>query len=93
MCMETVLNKLYSLNQFKNQQVIINFYEKDELIQREGLFFESIQIVNRQIQFSKGGTIVLSLPFGEYMNFTQRTEFKDYYSLEKGSKRVELYFP
>ncbi len=92
-CIETVLNKLDSLKRFKNQQVIINFYEEEELIQREGLFFDSLQIVGRQIQFIKGSTIVLSIPFGGYMNFSQRTEFKNYYSLEKGNKRVELYFP
>lgn len=78
---------------FKNQQVIINFYEEGELIQREGLFFESIHIADHQIQFSKGGKIVLTLPFGGYMNFSHRSEFKNYYSLEKGNKRVELYFP
>ncbi|WP_102275254.1 hypothetical protein [Cytobacillus massiliigabonensis] len=90
--METALNIINSLIQFKNQQVIINFYEEDELIQREGLFFESIQIVDYQVQFSKGGIIVFSLSFEGYMKFSQRTEFKNYYSLEKDSQRVELYF-
>ncbi len=91
--METTLANIHSLSQFKNQQVIINFYEEDELVQREGLFFESLQIVDCLLQFSKEGMIVFALPFDGFMYFTQRTEFKNFYFLEKDNKRVELYFP
>lgn len=91
--METTISKLQSLSQFKNQQVIINFYEEDELVQREGLFFESIRIGDCRIQFCNEGIIIFALPFDGCMNFTQRTDFKNYYFLEKDNNRVELYFP
>lgn len=91
--METKLTTVQSLIQFKNQQVIINFYEDDELVKREGFFFDSIHIVDSQLQFTKSESLIFSLPLEIGINFSQQYGFKNYYSIIKGADRVELYFP
>ena len=91
--METLINQLQTLSHFNNQQVVINFYEDEELVQREGLVFESIQIENNHLHFNKADKILFSLQLDEYKEFLQRNEFKNYFSFINGKQRVELYFP
>ncbi|MFE8697508.1 hypothetical protein ACFYKT_14285 [Cytobacillus sp. FJAT-53684] len=91
--METLINQLQTLSHFNNQQVVINFYEDEELVQREGLVFESIQIEDNHLYFNKAGKILFSLQLDEYKEFLQRNEFKNYFSFINGKQRVELYFP
>ncbi|MBU8878322.1 hypothetical protein BGM26_04885 [Bacillus sp. FJAT-29790] len=79
--METKLENIQLLLHFKNQQVILKFYENDELIQREGIEFESVSIIGSQSQFKKGDKIQYSL------------QLNNYFSLENSVLKVDLYFP
>jgi len=91
--METMIENINALFHFSNQQVVINIYVEDELIQREGLFFESVTIVDNNLQFVKGGNIQFKIPLHNYRKLTQRSEFKHYFSLDNEDSRVDLYFP
>lgn len=93
MRIETKLKDIKMLLRFNNQQVIINIYQEDELIQREGLFFESVTLIDNKLQFQKGSKLLFSLPLKNFTSFTQQQDFKHYYSLENEESRVDLYFP
>lgn len=93
MRIETKLKDIKMLLRFNNQQVIINIYQEDELIQREGLFFESVTLIDNKLQFQKGSKLLFSLPLKNFTSCTQQQDFKHYYSLENEESRVDLYFP
>ncbi|MBP2239676.1 hypothetical protein J2Z40_000229 [Cytobacillus eiseniae] len=91
--MEDKLGNLQVLRQFQNKQVVINYYEKDELVRREGFFFINIEMKEGSIHFIREKNKDFILSIHDDFQFTQQSEFKHYYFLENTDERVELYFP
>ncbi len=79
------------LNKYENRQVVINYYEEDGIIDREGFFFDSIHIHGGQFRFIKDAQVIYSLPLAE--TIMKLSGFSNHYSLGEGEQRVEIYFP
>jgi len=82
-----------TLDRFENRQVVLNFYQEDMLVDRVGLFFDTIKVSKDSVHFQKNGDDKYVLDIHTYDNFHTLMGFKHYYSLSTGDNRVELYFP
>ena len=83
-----------SLNQYKNRQAVLNYYEDEELVQRDGLDFESIHVTDDEIQFLIGEKVKESIDLSKYKTFERSTEFfKNYFELKNGVNILRIYFP
>ncbi|NHC41941.1 hypothetical protein G6549_18470 [Bacillus sp. MM2020_1] len=79
---------------YHNRQVILNYYdEEDFLWKRDGFHFQSIQLLNNQLLFSKkvGNNQTISLK--NYDTVARNNDFQNYFILRKGEARLEIYFP
>jgi hypothetical protein len=92
-CITRMETGIEYLTHFQNQQVVLNFYENDELVQRDGIRFESVEIADQQLLFKRGETVLYSLPLNKWKTFRQRTEFKNYFILENKDAWIDIYFP
>ncbi|WP_017755495.1 hypothetical protein [Calidifontibacillus oryziterrae] len=81
------------LTTFENRQVVVNVYEDEELVKREGFFFDSITISERNINFVKNNTNKLSIEYTPFNEFVKGDTFKDYFILKNGNNYIEIYFP
>ncbi|HHY73562.1 MAG TPA: hypothetical protein GX497_10110 [Bacillus bacterium] len=93
--METEINTIKtSLSEYKNRQAILNYYEDEELVQRDGLDFETIHVTGSEIQFLVGDRIKETINLSQYKTFERSTEFfKNYYELKNGANILRIYFP
>lgn len=93
--METEINFIKdSLNQYKNRQAVLNYYEDEELVQRDGLDFEIIQVTDEEIQFLTGEKIKEAIDLSKYQKFERSKEFfKNYFELKNGVNILRIYFP
>lgn len=83
-----------SLNQYKNRQAVLNYYEDEELVQRDGLDFESIHVTDDEIQFLVGEKAKEAIDLTKYKTFARSTEFfKNYFELKDGINILRIYFP
>jgi hypothetical protein len=80
------------LSTFQNRQVVVNTYLDDELIQRDGFWFEQIKVDHRFLQFLKNGSIILSLEI-EGKVLKREPVFKHYFTVNDHNKKIEIYFP
>lgn len=86
-------SELDRLKQYKNRQVVVNFYEDEILTDREGLHFEWLEIQGNHLVFLKGKTVAFKVKWDDYDEFVVMGVFKNYYTLRKAQKVVEIYFP
>ena len=82
-----------TLSRFENRQVVLNFYQEDMLVDRVGLFFDTIKVSEDSVHFQKNGDDKYVLDIHHYDSFQTLTGFKHYYSISTDNNRVELYFP
>ncbi|MBP1934580.1 hypothetical protein [Ammoniphilus resinae] len=82
-----------TLNRFENRQVVLNFYQEDMLVDRVGLFFDTMEVTDKSVNFQKNGETSYVLDIQDYNSFQALTGFKHYYSFSNDNNRVELYFP
>jgi hypothetical protein len=82
------------LSTFRNRQVVLNFYEEEALIQREGFNFNIIEVTDTQLFFYKENKLIYSINLLDYNTFTISNEFKNYIKLSIDIENwLELYFP
>lgn len=83
------------LQLFHHRQVVINFYDDDELVDRVGFHFDTMTIDTMEVRFIKNDTSIYTLQLNNDMKFVATTEFKNHYRfLQEGTaKRIDLYFP
>ena len=93
--METEINIIKdSLNQYKNRQAVLNYYEDEELVQRDGLDFETIVVTDDEIQFLIGEKVKEAINLSKYQSFESSKEFfKNYFELKNGINILRIYFP
>lgn len=83
-----------SLNQYKNRQAVLNYYEDEELVQRDGLDFETIHVTDEEIQFLIGEKVKEAIDLSKYKTFERSNEFfKNYFELKNGVNILRIYFP
>ncbi|MGO4888488.1 hypothetical protein ACJ2A9_12065 [Anaerobacillus sp. MEB173] len=80
------------LTNYYNRQVIINTYEEECLIEKEGFAFDKITILSDQVQLIKDDIIIFSFDSSMYQ-FKVLDDFNHYYAFENELSKVELYFP
>ncbi|MFZ7944471.1 hypothetical protein [Neobacillus sp. 19] len=69
--MEKQLDDLSIFEEYRDRQVIINYYQEDDFLsKRDGFHFVSIQFAYGQLLFLKRMEILLRFP---YRNFRQRS--------------------
>jgi hypothetical protein len=81
------------ISMYKNRQVIINEYMEEELIKRNGLFFEDVLISQSSISFIKSGVTVYELILPNKHLILKDDSFPNSYIIEGEKDRIEVYFP
>jgi hypothetical protein len=80
------------LTKFQNCQVVVNTYSDDELIKRDGFWFEQINVDQGFLHFFKEGKVVFRVQI-EGKTIKKEPVFKNYFSINENSQRIEIYFP
>ncbi|WML48744.1 hypothetical protein RCG23_00950 [Neobacillus sp. PS3-34] len=91
--MEKQMSDLSFIKNYRNRQVILNYYMDEDLLwKRDGFNFNSISIDEAFILFLKNdGEISISIK--EYPTFIQPSDFQNYFILLNDTNRLEIYFP
>lgn len=83
-----------SLEQYSNRQVVLNYYIDEELVQRDGLDFQSIIVTDREIKFLNDEKVKATIDLSQYKTFEASKEFfKNYFALKNGTSTLGIYFP
>jgi hypothetical protein len=92
--MEKQISDLQILETYQNRQVILNYYQDEELlIQRDGFFFQSIKYTKESLSFLKINGTTISINLKEYPTNFINTDFQNYYTLRNQTDKLEIYFP
>lgn len=83
---------LEELTNFHDQQVVVNTYVDDELIKRDGFWFEKIQEENGLLQFFKEGHVISSIEIKGRL-VKKEPVFKNFFTVNENVQRIEIYFP
>jgi len=83
------------LTTYKNRQVIINTYEDDELVARDGFFFDTIERSAVDLTFFKDGKPCFIVSLQQYPHSRILPDFSGYFQLysTEQNQKIELYFP
>jgi hypothetical protein len=84
---------LMNLLHYKNRQIIINEYVDEELTNRNGFFIDEINLKGNDLLFIKNGQLLYQIDLP--INFVLRKDgsFPNFYVIELGPVRTEIYFP
>lgn len=88
-----MLEKLEALLGYANRQVVLNVYQGDELLKRDGFSFDRIVLMRDRIVFIRDNRTVEELMLDDSPRFVRLSGFAHYYAIEQGGFRTELYFP
>lgn len=92
--MEKLIADVSILNKYQNRQVVVNYYIDDDFLEkREGFHFSEIHIIEMDIIFIKKNEDHYVITVEDFPFFTVNKDFQNYYILENGSSRIEIYFP
>jgi hypothetical protein len=92
--LEKQIDGLQVLEIYQNRQVILNYYQDEELlIQRDGFFFHSIKQTIDSLTFFKNDGTTQSINLKEYPTNFINTDFQNYYTLRNQTDKLEIYFP
>ncbi|OIK15095.1 hypothetical protein BIV60_10170 [Bacillus sp. MUM 116] len=92
--METQIDILNQLANYKKRQVVINCYDaEDSMIWRDGFYFEFIRITEGVLRFEKEGETIYRLSLIDLPNRKVKDDFSDYYSLYNHLFNICIYFP
>lgn len=87
------MKDLTILCDYKNRQVILNYYYEDELISRDGTDFDSIYVHQGTVYFIKHKKQVLTINPRNYCQTLIGEEFQNYYIMRRDQDRLEIYIP
>ncbi|NSL52222.1 hypothetical protein [Calidifontibacillus erzurumensis] len=93
--METEIEKIReTLSAYSNRQVVLNYYEDEELVQRDGLNFDKIIVTEKEIQFISNNKVKASIDLSLYKTFEVSNDFfKNYFALKNRENTLAIYFP
>ncbi|GHH96893.1 hypothetical protein [Neobacillus kokaensis] len=92
--MEKQFNDLTIFEEYRNRQVVLNYYQDDDFLWKRDCFhFESIQVDIRKLIFFKKNGIIVEIPLMEYTSAVINNDFQNYYIFKNGTDRLEIYFP
>lgn len=91
--MESLISLKKVLTRYCHRQAVLNFYDDDELLNRDGFFFENIKITDNKILFLNNGLTKAEINLIPFTTFAASNEFKDYYVLKNEISTIEIYFP
>lgn len=92
--MEKQLKDLSALTNYQNRQVILNYYQDEDLLyQRDGFHFSSIQLTETALTFIKSDGIAITIELKTYPHSYINTAFQNYYTLKNNQNVLEIYFP
>lgn len=83
---------LEELSKFHHQQVVVNTYLDDELVKRDGFWFEEIVEENGVLQFLKEGRLITNIQL-EGRLVKKEPIFKNFFTVNENLQRIEIYFP
>lgn len=89
----TMINLEKTLSKFKDRQVVINYYEDEELVKKDGFSFDSIKIMANGIYFIRKNDVRVSIDTDSFKDFVKGDTFKDYFILKNEDSSIEIYFP
>ena len=81
------------LLRYVNRQVVINVYEEDELLSKDGFIFNEICFNADCIQFIHDSRVIHELKVDDPIHLAQLHGFSRYYAIYHNGLRSELYFP
>jgi hypothetical protein len=87
------MNTLDVLLGYKNRQVVLSEYQGDELLSRDGCFFDHIQSNDNSIEFIRDNQTVQKLIINHLSPIVQLSGFSHHYAIHHNGLRIELYFP
>lgn len=92
--MEKQLNDLTFLSNYQNRQVILNYYQdEDMMVQRDGFHFQSIQVTESALIFTKIDGTLVKIDTKDYPHASINTDFQNYYTLRNHEDHLDIYFP
>jgi hypothetical protein len=92
--MEKQLNDLSVLSNYQNRQVILNYYQDEEMmVQRDGFHFQSIQVTESALIFAKIDGTLVKIDIKNYPLASINTDFQNYYTLKNKKGHLDIYFP
>lgn len=94
--MEKTIQQLSILGNYRNRQVILNYYQEDCLWERDGFEFCSLRVKNGDLVFEKlNNKKPLMIPTQPYHKYVKNGQFPNYYILYglNSGDRLEIYFP
>ncbi|WP_102347668.1 hypothetical protein [Bacillus sp. Marseille-P3661] len=91
--MEKQLENLEILKGYQNRQVVLNYYQDEDFLwKREGFHFKSIKLSTDKLEFINDESIYI-ITLKDFPVYFMITDFQNYFSLQNGTDRVEIYFP
>ncbi|MEH6991696.1 hypothetical protein V7075_03190 [Neobacillus drentensis] len=92
--MEKQLNSLSALSNYQNRQVILNYYQdEDMMVKRDGFHFQSIQGTESAIIFTKIDGTLVKIDIKDYPHACINTDFQNYFTLRNHENHLDIYFP
>lgn len=80
------------LGRYANRQAVINTYEEDEMVERDGLHFDSMRFKGDRLEIYRNGGVVKTVAVRPEASFVTLSGFKDHYAFLDGDLRIEVYF-
>jgi hypothetical protein len=81
------------LTTYRNRQVVVNRYEDDLLVSKDGYDFQELRMEQGHILFYKNQRIILDLVIDEAMSISKSAAFPNLYTFTTSVSRLEVYFP
>lgn len=91
--MENSIVNLSILKKYRYQQVIINQYVDEGLVERDGFMFEEISLTEERISFMNSDQESFVIQLEKNFRFYKSNDFQNFYIVEQGILRIEIYFP
>lgn len=88
-----MLKELAKLRTYRNRQVVLTYFEDEQMQKRNGFFFDLIALMPGKIAFWKHEKMLATIDIEESSTFYQLHDFPHYYAIETKRNRVEIYFP
>nr|WP_304219814.1 hypothetical protein [Fredinandcohnia onubensis] len=84
---------LHKLMEYTNQQVVMNWYEDEQLIERNGFFFSCLRVEDNTLHFIKDNEVKQTISLKNYQTIEILPDFRDFFQLTNGAHILQIYFP
>ncbi|MEQ6388474.1 hypothetical protein RZN22_04005 [Bacillaceae bacterium S4-13-58] len=81
------------LKSYHDRQVVLNYYDDRELVERKGFTFSRVKLTEKEILFCIPNGIDYQIPTSSHVSFQRNSQFPNYYELFFSNSRIEIYFP